>query len=203
MNSDDDLVRRGDVFAIIQEALANAEAEGPDASLRGHLHIGIADVPAAPPPAPAWEGSIAQRNLGDAWAAMRMIREAVETLGPIGAMPAEEHLAGPTFLHEAEAIVAGIMKMQAAENEACAKLAETSKGYPTPTSEAIRGRQKDETAIELYAYADQSHATLLNAIALCLKRCPSGVHGVFIDVQKFREECRRLAAMKEAPGGIA
>lgn len=52
-------------------------------------------------------------NLGDAWAAMQMIREAVETLGPIGAMPAEEHLAGPTFLHEAEAIVAGIMKMKA------------------------------------------------------------------------------------------
>lgn len=113
MNTDDDLVRRGDVFAIIQEALANAEAEGPDASLRGHLHIGIADVLAATPPAPAWEGSLAQRNLGDAWASMRMIREAVETLGPIGAMPAEEHLAGPTFLHEAEAIVAGIMKMKA------------------------------------------------------------------------------------------
>lgn len=52
-------------------------------------------------------------NLADAWAAMRMIRKAVETLGPIGTMPAEEHLAGPTFLHEAEAIVAGIMKMKA------------------------------------------------------------------------------------------
>jgi len=59
-------------------------------------------------------------NLQDAWAAMRMIREAVETLGPIGAMPAEEHLAGPTFLHEAEAIVAGIMKMKAADPVAVA-----------------------------------------------------------------------------------
>ncbi len=61
-----------------------------------------------------WAGSIAQRSRQDAWAALGMIREAVETLGPIGAMPAEESLAGPTFLHEADAIVAGIMKMKEA-----------------------------------------------------------------------------------------
>lgn len=69
------------------------------------------------------EGSLAQSNLMDGWTAMRMIREAVETLGPIGAMPSEEHLAGPTFLHEAEAIVAGIMKMKQLDTqEVCCAL---------------------------------------------------------------------------------
>lgn len=55
---------------------------------------------------------VVSRDMPEAWAALRMIREAVETLGPIGAMPAEEHLDGPTLLHEAEAIVAGITKMK-------------------------------------------------------------------------------------------
>lgn len=52
-----------------------------------------------------------RENLQEAWAALRIIREAVETLGPIGAMRAEEHLDGPTLMHEAEAIVEGIKNM--------------------------------------------------------------------------------------------
>jgi hypothetical protein len=47
-------------------------------------------------------------GLREAWSALSMVRETVETLGPIGAMPAAEHLDGPTFTHEAEAIVSGI-----------------------------------------------------------------------------------------------
>jgi hypothetical protein len=52
-------------------------------------------------------------NLREAWAALAMIRETVETLGPVGAMKASEHLDGPTFMHEAEAIVEGIRKLAA------------------------------------------------------------------------------------------
>lgn len=53
-------------------------------------------------------------NLREAWAALAMIREAVETLGPVGAMPSEEAVnafIAPTFMGEAEAIVAGIQKI--------------------------------------------------------------------------------------------
>lgn len=53
----------------------------------------------------------ARANLQEAWSAMAMIRETVETLGPSGAVPAAEHLAGPTFMHEAEAIVNGIQAL--------------------------------------------------------------------------------------------
>jgi hypothetical protein len=53
----------------------------------------------------------ARANLQEAWAAMALIREAVETLGPVGAVPSAEHLDGPTFMHEAEAIVNGIQAL--------------------------------------------------------------------------------------------
>lgn len=52
-----------------------------------------------------------QANICEAWHALGMIREAIETLGPAGSVAASEHLAGPTFTHEAEALVAGIMTM--------------------------------------------------------------------------------------------
>src|SRR5690606_3121147 len=55
----------------------------------------------------------ARENLQEAWAALRMLREAIEPLGPVGALPAEEHLDGPAFTHEAEALVAGIRRMAA------------------------------------------------------------------------------------------
>lgn len=55
-----------------------------------------------------------QSNLLDAWAAIRMIRDAVETLGPVGCMTSEEHVAcavAPTPEAEAEAIIAGIQRI--------------------------------------------------------------------------------------------
>src|SRR5918994_6684311 len=47
-------------------------------------------------------------NDRNAWAGLRMIREAVETLGPPGVLPSGEaviSLYGPEPIHEAEAIV--------------------------------------------------------------------------------------------------
>lgn len=51
-------------------------------------------------------------NLREAWAAMAMLREAVETFGPIGCMRSAEHVScnvAPTFTAEAYEILAGIM----------------------------------------------------------------------------------------------
>jgi hypothetical protein len=75
-------------------------------------------APALPAPAgnaqePVFPQRIVQANLQEAWAALAMIRETVETLGPVGAMTASEHLDGPTFMDEAEAIVAGIQSLSA------------------------------------------------------------------------------------------
>jgi len=62
----------------------------------------------------------ASENHRDAWAALAMIREAIETLGPVGALPSSEAVStNPQqghFLDEAAAIVAAIQKM-GAENE--------------------------------------------------------------------------------------
>lgn len=58
-------------------------------------------------PSKAHDAALA--NLKEAWAALAMIREAVETLAPSGSVKAAEHLDGPTFMHEAEALVAGVM----------------------------------------------------------------------------------------------
>ena len=47
-------------------------------------------------------------NYRNAWAGLRMIREAVETLGPPGVLPSDEaviSLYGPEPAHEAQAIV--------------------------------------------------------------------------------------------------
>lgn len=49
-------------------------------------------------------------NLQEAWGAMRMIREAIETLGPVGVLPSPEYV-GPTFTHEAAVIVSAIRAM--------------------------------------------------------------------------------------------
>jgi hypothetical protein len=54
------------------------------------------------------EHNALRENLREAWSALAMIRETVETLGPVGAVKASEHLDGPTFMHEAEALVVGI-----------------------------------------------------------------------------------------------
>jgi hypothetical protein len=57
----------------------------------------------------------ARENLKEAWSALAMIREAVETLAHSGSVKAAEHLDGPTFMHEAEALVAGIMALTSTE----------------------------------------------------------------------------------------
>ena len=47
-------------------------------------------------------------NYRNAWAGLRMIREAVETLGPPGVLPSGEaviSLYGPEPIHEAQALV--------------------------------------------------------------------------------------------------
>jgi hypothetical protein len=59
----------------------------------------------------AEEANRLRANLQEAWAALTMIRETVETLAPSGAVKAAEHLDGPTFMHEAEALVAGIVAL--------------------------------------------------------------------------------------------
>ena len=50
-------------------------------------------------------------NLRNAWTALAMIRETLETLGPVGCVAAEESARGPEPLHEAELLVAAIRKM--------------------------------------------------------------------------------------------
>lgn len=60
----------------------------------------------------------ALENLKEAWSALAMIREAVEALAPSGSVKAAEHLDGPTFMHEAEALVAGIKALTSTEPQA-------------------------------------------------------------------------------------
>ena len=58
--------------------------------------------------------AIWRENMQNAWAALRMIRETVETLGPPGILPSEEAvlgLYGPEPVHEATAIVEGLRKL--------------------------------------------------------------------------------------------
>jgi len=55
-------------------------------------------------------------NMQNAWAALRMIRDTVETLGPPGILPSEEavlQLHGPEPVHEATAIVEALQKLLA------------------------------------------------------------------------------------------
>lgn len=54
---------------------------------------------------------IYQANLEEAWTALRLIRETVETLGPPGCIQSEEQLPDPTFTAEAEELVKGIRKI--------------------------------------------------------------------------------------------
>jgi hypothetical protein len=58
-----------------------------------------------------------QENLREAWSALSLIRETIETLGPVGVVQASEHLDGPTFMHEAEALVKGILALVEAPDQ--------------------------------------------------------------------------------------
>jgi hypothetical protein len=55
-----------------------------------------------------------RESLRDAWMALRMIRETIETLGPTGALISEEQVLaqyGPEPIHEATAIVEALRKL--------------------------------------------------------------------------------------------
>jgi hypothetical protein len=55
-----------------------------------------------------------RENYQNAWAALRMIRETIETLGPPGALPSKEAvlmLYGPEPIHEGQAIVDALRKL--------------------------------------------------------------------------------------------
>ena len=57
---------------------------------------------------------VADENYQNAWAALRMIREAIETLGPPRVLPPGEQvvgLYGPEPVHEAEAIVVALQRI--------------------------------------------------------------------------------------------
>jgi len=85
-------------------------------------------------PAPAAKAETACReNLREAWSALAMIREAVETFAPSGSVKASEHLDGPTFMDEADALVAGIQAIAAPaaqQNEPVAWIANDPDGGP-------------------------------------------------------------------------
>ena len=58
------------------------------------------------------ERQVFSENIKNCRAALRMIREAVETHAPPGAVPAEEYVETP-FTAEAEALVKGILAIAA------------------------------------------------------------------------------------------
>jgi hypothetical protein len=59
---------------------------------------------------------VRRENMQNAWHALRMIRETIETLGPPGALPSKEavlKLYGPEPAHEASAIVDALQRLLA------------------------------------------------------------------------------------------
>lgn len=58
------------------------------------------------------EAEADRTTMSNAWAALRMIRETIETLGPPGILPSEG-VYGPEPVHEAEAIVEALRKLLA------------------------------------------------------------------------------------------
>jgi hypothetical protein len=64
------------------------------------------------------EDEVLLENYRNAWQALRMVRETIETLGPPGALPSEEavlKLYGPEPIHEGQAIVDALTKLLAAK----------------------------------------------------------------------------------------
>lgn len=55
---------------------------------------------------------VAQNNKREAWDAFALVREEIEK-HKVGLLPASENLDGPTFMHEAEALVKGIAQLRA------------------------------------------------------------------------------------------
>jgi hypothetical protein len=61
-------------------------------------------------------------NIREAWDALRMIRETIETVGPVGALPSDEGVIttrGPTLLDEAEVLVEGIRRIAEGGGATC------------------------------------------------------------------------------------
>lgn len=86
---------------------------GPAKPITAEQAFGPSETPSQPPQGKAWDALLA--NLREAWSALAMIRETLETLGPVGAVPASEHLEGPTLMHEAEALVHGIQALASSQ----------------------------------------------------------------------------------------
>jgi hypothetical protein len=64
------------------------------------------------------DDSVLLENYRNAWQALRMVRETIETLGPPGALPSGEavlKLYGPEPIHEGQAIVDALTKLLAAK----------------------------------------------------------------------------------------
>jgi len=69
------------------------------------------------------------RIMGDAWSALRMVRECIEQQS-VGALPSEEAVLGigPTLLHEATVLVEGVLALTA-ERDAAIELLRAEMGY--------------------------------------------------------------------------
>ena len=121
------------------------------------------------PPQDAGE-TAARENLREAWAAMAMLRETVETLAPSGAVKASEHL-GPTFMHEADALVAGIIALSAPPQDT----AGLREALTTATVEyvASRGLSKIEAWVER-SRGDEIHRMAMEARAVAALAAPEG-----------------------------
>jgi hypothetical protein len=60
------------------------------------------------------DDSVLLENYRNAWHALRIVRETIETLGPPGALPSEEavlKLYGPEPIHEGQAVVDALTKL--------------------------------------------------------------------------------------------
>jgi hypothetical protein len=87
----------------------------------------------ASPSSSAGADKMWRANLQNAWAAIRMIREAVEEFGPVASLESEDAnlLRGPEPVHAAEAIVEALSRVRAAlaaappQREGLERLADT------------------------------------------------------------------------------
>jgi hypothetical protein len=86
---------RGD-FAILTQDTEELVVECPCREVAEHL-IGLQN-----------QGLVLQENYTNAWAALAMVREALELYGPV---QASEHAKGPEPVHEAELLVAAIQRL--------------------------------------------------------------------------------------------